>query len=381
MATLCRSGVLGLYAVAHGGHVLYIGSVRFFKHLILILTGLFFAGLILAVIVLSINYYALQDENRRLEQELTLTQELKQQNSVQNFYKLYKFYQINAEEFLIYMLRDNPEALIAFYSSREFQQAKKSQPSVTETTPEDTHPSPSITTDASQQSNSEFAHLYPDLFHQNTTPEQYKDDTNVVYLTFDDGPSVYTDDILSILEKYNIKATFFVTTLNYDSELFKTRLQKIHAAGHTIGIHTHTHSYSDIYQSVESYLDDFYTAYQIVYDAIGEKPKLFRFPGGSINDYNTETREDIIAEMTRRGFIYFDWNVDSRDADDATWTEMYHTVLQQTATQNRAVILFHDRIGGLNTVYVLEDIIQAFLQDKRGYTFERLTPEVRPLQF
>ena len=71
---------------------------------------------------------------------------------------------------------------------------------------------------------------------------------------------------------------------------------------------------------MEAYLDDFHEAWDIIYDATGIKTEIFRFPGGSVNDFNTETRDKIIQEMTRRGFRYYDWNVESGDVDGATWT-------------------------------------------------------------
>jgi peptidoglycan/xylan/chitin deacetylase (PgdA/CDA1 family) len=151
--------------------------------------------------------------------------------------------------------------------------------------------------------------------------------------------------------------------------------------GHEIGVHCMSHVYSEIYMSVEAYLNDFNQAWNLVYEQTGYKPYLFRFPGGSINDYNANVRAGIIAEMTRRGFVYFDWNVDSRDALDANWTEMYNTVLNEVAGVPRAVILFHDRPGGYNTVTVIEDIIKALMADPEGYTFSIITRETRPMQF
>lgn len=368
-------------AIAHGGQILYFGSVRFFKHIILSIVSLLILGLIFAIIMLSISNNALQKQAEQLEQDKAALEQLvnfKQDSTTANFYELYKNYQINGEEFLALLFLDQPEVLHAFYGSREYQAAnppkeEETTPPVVTTTPKTEVTTPSVDLN--------YTSLYPDLFTQVDPPEQYNQDSGYVYLTFDDGPSVYTNDILSILNKYNIKATFFVSTLHSDSQVFRDRIKRIHDAGHTIGIHTHTHDYHEIYADVEAYLADFYTAYSLVYDAIGEKPTLFRFPGGSINDYNEETRDDIIAEMTRRGFIYYDWNVDSRDAFNASWTEMYHDVLNQTRQQDRSIILFHDRTGGLNTVYVLEDIILALLQDTQNYQFDKLTPQVRPIQF
>lgn len=133
---------------------------------------------------------------------------------------------------------------------------------------------------------------------------------NAVYLTFDDGPSARTDEILEILDKYGVKATFFVVGANEEGDL--ERMQKIVAAGHTLAIHSYSHDYKKIYASVEAYLEDFNQMFCQIYEATGVKPQIFRFPGGSVNSYNVGIHQQLIAEMTRRGFVYFDWNVRQR---------------------------------------------------------------------
>jgi peptidoglycan/xylan/chitin deacetylase (PgdA/CDA1 family) len=222
--------------------------------------------------------------------------------------------------------------------------------------------------------------LYPDLYAELPENIVYNDDMDYVYLTFDDGPSKYTKDILNYLKAYDIKATFFVVPDG--SEESNARLKAIADAGHTIGIHTATHEYDKIYASVDAYLEDFKIAYDRVYEATGLKCNLFRFPGGSINDYNESIRDDLIAEMNRRGFIYFDWNVDSSDALGATWTEMYNNVRTQTMDVNRAVILMHDYNGGWNTILVLEDIIKWIIGNgKRTFHVGQLSEFVKPVQW
>ncbi|MPM54937.1 hypothetical protein SDC9_101720 [bioreactor metagenome] len=124
--------------------------------------------------------------------------------------------------------------------------------------------------------------LYPALTVQPT--EQSLRPSNTVYLTFDDGPTQLTDEILRILDKYDVKATFFV--VGKDTPEGRARLQRIADAGHTIGIHSYSHKYNEIYRSVEDYLEDFNRAFEWVYETTGIKPSIFRFPGGSINAYS-----------------------------------------------------------------------------------------------
>lgn len=94
-----------------------------------------------------------------------------------------------------------------------------------------------------------------------------------------------------------------------------------------------------IYASVDAFLEDFNEAYEIVLEATGKAPDIYRFPGGSVNDYNEKARDDIIAEMDRRGFTYFDWNVDSNDWQGYGWTTLYTNVLKDAEEFSSPVIL------------------------------------------
>lgn len=224
-----------------------------------------------------------------------------------------------------------------------------------------------------------YMDLYPELYAENP-PASYKEDNGTIYLTFDDGPSDRTPDILEILGRYDIKATFFVCAGNDEKE--QELMRQIAEAGHTIGIHSISHDYEKIYSSVESYLDDFYETYMSVYNATGVKPQIFRFPGGSINNYNRFTYMQIIAEMTRRGFVYYDWNVSGEDAvKGADWTSIYNNILSgiERNTSDRSVVLLHDSQSKEDTVYVLEDVIEELLAD--GYSFDKLDNTVRPPTF
>ena len=228
-----------------------------------------------------------------------------------------------------------------------------------------------------------YASLYPDLYVENKAKPQYKDDKNYIYLTFDDGPSKNTYSILNYLKKNNVPATFFVIPTRNS----RASLKQITDAGHAIGVHSASHEYKEIYASVEAFLNDFKKAYDMIYEQTGVKPYFFRFPGGSKNGHNAGVRSDIIAEMTRRGFVFFDWNVDSKDIDGANWTQMYNTVSKEVASNSaktppqRSMILFHDWNGGYNTVLVIDDVIKALKRDPRGYEFGKIDSNVRPLNF
>ena len=177
-----------------------------------------------------------------------------------------------------------------------------------------------------------YPHLYASLAEEYIVPEN-----KTVYLTFDDGPSDRTDEILAILDKYNVKATFFVVPRRTDK--CYARLNAILEAGHAIGIHTYSHDYDAIYASVEAFLEDFNKAYEIVVDATGYKPDIFRFPGGSLNDKSYK----IIAEMTRRGFTYYDWNAVGDDSvGNPTVQSITENSIYWVGNKKEAILLLHD---------------------------------------
>lgn len=227
---------------------------------------------------------------------------------------------------------------------------------------------------------SNYADIHTDLTVN--APANYVREANTVYLTFDDGPSDNTYSILHYLRLYDIKATFFVVPNR--SEYCYTLLKAIAADGHTIGIHTASHKYNEIYASVENYLDDFYDAWNMVYEATGIKCEIFRFPGGSVNDYNAKTRDDIIAEMSRRGFRHFDWSVDSGDAAGASWTQMWNSVpadIQENYDKDfRSFVLMHDSDNTTNTVLVLGDLLNKFTSEGI-YKFDKINNDTQPVQF
>jgi len=223
-----------------------------------------------------------------------------------------------------------------------------------------------------QPTESPYAALYPDMYV--TAPTNYVREKGTVYLTFDDGPNENTNDKLYILRKCGVKATFFVVPDRSDA--CTQHLKQIVNDGHAIGVHSKSHEYKEIYASVEAFLKDFYEAWDIIRDATGVETQIFRFPGGSKNDFNVATRDAIIEEMTRRGFRYFDWNVDSGDAAGADWTQMHNSIPKDIKNMYRSVVLMHDKTS---TTLVLEDVISV-LQNE-NYKFDKINNDTQPVQF
>jgi len=196
-----------------------------------------------------------------------------------------------------------------------------------------------------------------------------------MYLTFDDGPSAEcTDMVLNILRERNVKATFFL--IGEYVEKYPEVAKRIVEEGHTVGIHCYRHDYGILYESVDSYLEDFQKAYDIVKETTGVETRLFRFPGGSVNAYNKDVCEDIIKEMTRRGYIYFDWNASLEDAaGDYQPEELIANARETALDRKRVVMLAHDRV--YNTALCLDRLLSQFPE----YKMEVLSPDVEPVQF
>ena len=196
-------------------------------------------------------------------------------------------------------------------------------------------------------------------------PEVVKPKGKVIYLTFDDGPGPFTDELLYLLRFYGIKATFFVTDSGYYDAM-----RQIVADGHSIGIHTVNHDYNTIYSSMENFFADLYTMQDIIYEQTGVMTTLMRFPGGGSNLVSRSLNRGIMTKLTQAvqdaGFQYFDWNVDSNDAGGAISREVIAgNVIGGLMNERVAIVLQHDIFGG--SVNAVEDIILWGLGN--GYTF------------
>ena len=179
-----------------------------------------------------------------------------------------------------------------------------------------------------------------------------------VYLTFDDGPSSNTDRILEILDEYDAKATFFVVgkqALIYDGEL-----EKIVEAGHSLGMHSYSHVYRDIYESVDSFANDLHSLQDLIYNQTGTWVRISRFPGGSSNNASKVEMRDIIDYLDAQKITYYDWNVSSGDATSGYQSSetIAQNVLAGVAKFNDSVVLMHDADAKKSTVEALPIILE-----------------------
>ncbi|MBP3880871.1 MAG: polysaccharide deacetylase family protein [Lachnospiraceae bacterium] len=201
------------------------------------------------------------------------------------------------------------------------------------------------------------------------------DPKKIIYLTFDDGPGKYTEELLKILDDHKVLATFFVTAAYKD---YQDLIGKEYNAGHSVGVHTATHEYSEIYASTDAYWEDFNKMQDIIQEQTGCRTDIFRFPGGASNTVSANYSKGIMTELARqsaeKGYIYVDWNVTSGDAGDTTDSEvLYQNMMKGIHTYENSFILCHD-IKDF-TIATMDRFITDAL--KEGYTFLPITSESR----
>lgn len=204
-----------------------------------------------------------------------------------------------------------------------------------------------------------------------------KKEEKVAYLTFDDGPSERTDDILKVLKSKKVKATFFV--VGKSDERSMESYQKILAAGHTLAMHTYSHDYAYLYESLEHFQKDMKELQDLLYDATGQIPTIFRFPGGSSTS-KCDHIEEYIRYANEQGWIYFDWNASGEDAvgEGSSVEQIRENVMKDALKHDTAVILLHDAQGKATTVEALPSIIDELRSN--GYSLSAIDKTVKPIQ-
>ena len=192
-----------------------------------------------------------------------------------------------------------------------------------------------------------------------------KDNVNKrVYLTFDDGPSKNTEKVLDILKEYDVHATFFV--IGKEDEFSKSMYKRIVEEGHTLGMHSYSHKYNEIYESKKAFFQDYRKIKKLLYDVTGVRPVYYRFPGGTSNTISKVSMKSLASGLTKRGSVYFDWNAMSGDATgkDLTKKQMINNVLKDVEIHNTSVVLMHDASEKDKTVEMLPDLLKKLKKMK-----------------
>ncbi|MCM1186483.1 MAG: polysaccharide deacetylase [Lachnoclostridium sp.] len=202
---------------------------------------------------------------------------------------------------------------------------------------------------------------------------------HMVYLTFDDGPSIYTNDILDILDSYGVKATFFVVGKEDDAS--KEALKRIVEEGHTLGMHSYSHQYKQIYESVDAFAEDFNRIQTLLYDITGVESVYYRFPGGSSNTASSVNMQEFADYLKTQGVTFYDWN---SSAGDATSQPISKEALVANSTKGvelrgTSIILMHDSADKYTTVNALPEIIENILAMEDTVILP-ITEDTKPVQ-
>ena len=212
------------------------------------------------------------------------------------------------------------------------------------------------------------------IWHENADEDVrqiYFSNEKQVYLTFDDGPSELTPQILDILKEEEVKATFFVLGSRVD--LKPDILRREYKEGHYIANHGYTHVYSSIYSSPESVLDEYLNCEQSIKNALNNQEYnsyLFRFPGGSSGGKYNNIKAEAKALLKQNNIASTNWNCLNGDAEAVgrTENELIARLNQTIGDQKSLIVLMHDAADKQTTVNSLRQVIQKFKSE--GYEFK-----------
>ncbi|MFD3261374.1 polysaccharide deacetylase family protein [Paenibacillus lentus] len=209
---------------------------------------------------------------------------------------------------------------------------------------------------------------------KSTSGSNTKEPNKVVYLTFDDGPSKWTDDVLDILKNADVPATFFL--LGEQAKRFPEIVNRIDEAGHAIGNHTYNHKYDELYSSFGKFWFQIKETEEVLRNITGTRTPLVRAPGGTYGHFDA----NYFKLLEQGGYKVFDWNLDSGDSKrkgvPASEIIKNVTSAKQGSSMN---VLMHDGGGHEETVKALPKIIEFY--KSLGYEFRAITPGDTPVQF
>ncbi len=202
------------------------------------------------------------------------------------------------------------------------------------------------------------------------------ENSKVIYLTFDDGPStVVTNKILDILKEEKVKATFFV--VGYKINGREQTLKRIHEEGHSIGLHTYTHKYRQIYANDKAFIDEMDKTASEVEKVIGFSPVVIRFPAGS----KKHLSKDLLEKLHSKNYKIYDWNLSLSDGIDYNTPpdKLFREATQKCINPDKIFLLAHCDQPNKTTCEALPKIIKYY--KSKGYEFKVITADTPEYHF
>lgn len=194
-----------------------------------------------------------------------------------------------------------------------------------------------------------------------------------IYLTFDDGPFKFSGELLSLLEKFHVKATFFM--LDGNMLKYPDIVKEMVKNGHSVGMHGVTHDKTTFYASISSVIGEMKTAQKTIEFLTGLESSLIRTPYGSKPGMTAEYRQAVMIE----GFEMWDWNIDSMDwyyKDERYVASVISQLEKLKDKKEPIVILLHERKETLTWLPMLLDYLQ-----KNQYDFQPISETMEPVAF
>lgn len=221
--------------------------------------------------------------------------------------------------------------------------------------------------------------LNGDVDRLTLSEEELYDGYRKVYLTFDDGPSPNTDRILDILNQYSVKGTFFV--VRRDGRNCERMYRRIVDEGHSLGMHSCTHVYRNLYADKESFLSDTTELRNFLYMVTGVESDIYRFPGGSSNKVSKVDMHVFAEALEEEGIVFFDWNVSSQDASGVKQSKdsIVKNVTSRITAYDEVMVLFHDLDSKDSTVEALPEIIE-YIQSLENTVILPVTRDTVPVR-
>ena len=191
----------------------------------------------------------------------------------------------------------------------------------------------------------------------------------VAYITIDDGPSKYTDDILEILDKHKVKGTFFLIDRNMN--IYPDKVKKIVESGNVVGLHSVSHDIHKLYKTSISAKEEFDINNQTFYKITGKYSNLVRLPYGSKPYACKETYNNLVSA----GYKVWDWNIDTEDWKSSS-SEIVENTITYSKNKNEIIVLIHEK---KQTVEALDSLISYLI--KEGYDIIPINEDQNPKNF
>ncbi|MDY6634814.1 polysaccharide deacetylase family protein, partial [Clostridioides difficile] len=189
-----------------------------------------------------------------------------------------------------------------------------------------------------------------------------KSSGKIAYITIDDGPSKFTDQMIKTLNKYNVKATFFMIDGNMKE--YPQQVKNIIKNGNTAGFHSVSHDIHKLYVTSTSAKEEFDTNDQTFYKITGKHSKVIRIPYGS-KPYTPQASYQALVDA---GYKIWDWDLDTEDwrsnSSQIVQNVKNHIKNRKGEDKDQLVVLMHEKKQSAEAL----DSVLKFLSDE-GYEF------------